>query len=244
VESGHFQLALRLVELGADPNDQRSGFTPLHALTWVRRTERGDSPAGDPPPRGSGNVTSLQFAGRLVAMGADVNTRLQRGQKKKAKLTHEGATPYLLAAKNADLPLMKLFVELGADPMLTNVDGTNALMAAAGIGVVAVGEEPGTEPEVLAAAAYLLDFGFDINHKDDNGETAMHGAAYRLYPRVVEFLAAHGADPQVWDAKNNYGWTPTMIAHGKRPGSLKPSPETIAALAAARSDAQAASVAE
>ena len=99
-----------------------------------------------------------------------------------------------MAAKNADLPLMKLLVQLGADPMTTNVDGTNALMAAAGIGVVAVGEEPGTEPEVLAAAAYLLDFGFDINHKDDNGETAMHGAAYRLYPRVVEFLGLEPAE--------------------------------------------------
>ena len=36
IESGHLELALRLVELGADPNDQRSGFAPLHAISWVR----------------------------------------------------------------------------------------------------------------------------------------------------------------------------------------------------------------
>lgn len=234
VESGHFELALRLVELGADPNDQRSGFAPLYALTWVRKTDRGDNPAGDPPPRGSGQVTSLQFVRQLVAAGADVNARLTRGKPAKAKLTLEGATPFLMASKTADLPLMKLLVELGADPTITNVDGTTPLMAAAGIGVVAVGEEAGTEPEVLAAAEWLLSLGADINAKDNNGETAMHGAAYRNYPRVVEFLASRGADPAVWDAKNNYGWTPVMIAQGKRPGSLKPSPETIAALEAAK----------
>ena len=32
VENGHFDLALTLLEAGADPNDQRSGFTALHAL--------------------------------------------------------------------------------------------------------------------------------------------------------------------------------------------------------------------
>jgi len=234
VESGHFQLALRLVELGADPNDQRSGFTPLHVLTWVRKTNRGDDPSGDPPPRGSGSVTSLQFARHLAAAGADVNTRLERGGRGTAKLTLEGATPFLMAAKTADLPLMKLLVELGADPQITNIDGTTPLMATTGIGVVAVGEEAGTEPEVLAAAAWLLDLGIDINHQDENGETAMHGAAYRNFPRAVELLARRGADPAVWDVKNSYGWTPVMIAQGKRPGSLKPSPETIAALEAAR----------
>ena len=156
VESAHYELALRLVELGADPNDQRSGFTPLHAITWVRRANLGDNPAGDPPPRGSGNVTSLEFVRRLAEVGADVNARLKRGQRGTAKLTHEGATPFLMAAKTADLPLMKVLYELGADPQVTNVDGTTPLITAAGVGVTAVGEEPGTEAEVIAALDWLL----------------------------------------------------------------------------------------
>ena len=40
VENGHFELAADLLEAGADPNDQRSGFTALHTLTWVRKPNR------------------------------------------------------------------------------------------------------------------------------------------------------------------------------------------------------------
>ncbi len=230
VESGHFEVALALVEHGADPNDQRSGYAPLHAITWVRKTDRGDNVEGDPSPRGSGIVNSLQFVERLVDAGADVNAKLERGKGGKAKLNHRGATPFLLAAKTADLPLLKRLLDLGADRSLTNADDCNAMMAAAGIGVIAVGEEAGTESEVLATIDWLADQSLDPNHVDQNGETAMHGAAYRNFPEVVKKLADRGADPNIWNQKNNHGWTPTMIASGKRPGSFKPSPETIAAL--------------
>src|SRR5262249_46463354 len=73
VETGHFELAIALVEAGANPNDERSGFTPLHTLTWVRKPNRGDGEDGQAPPAGSGNLTSLAFAKELVHRGADVN---------------------------------------------------------------------------------------------------------------------------------------------------------------------------
>lgn len=230
VESGHFELAMILVQHGADPNDQRSGYTPLHAVTWVRKTSRGDGIDGDPPPRGSGKLHSLQFVRMLVAAGANINSQLAKGPSGRAKLNHRGATPFLLASKTADLPLLKLLLELGADPSVTNGDGCTPLMAAAGIGVTAVGEEAGTESEVHETIAWLVDLGADVNARDENGETAMHGAAYRNYPETVEQLANLGARSEVWNQKNKYGWTPRMIASGKRPGSFKPSPETIAAL--------------
>ncbi len=236
VESGHFELAMFLVEQGADPNDQRNGFTPLHILSWVRKPDRGENPDGDPPPRGSGNLTALQFVRAIIAAGADVNAQLKSGKSGRAVLSRKGATPFLLASKTADLPLLKLFVELGADPTITNADDCNALMACAGIGVRAVGEEAGTELEVLETLEYLIELGLDVNAVDENNETAMHGAAYRNFPRVVEFLAAHGADPAAWNHKNKSGWTPVMIAQGHRPGSFKPSPETVAALRAAMSN--------
>ncbi len=233
VESGHFELAMELVKLGADPNDQRSGFAPLHALTWVRKTNWGDNVDGDPPPRGSGKLTSLEFVRAVVAAGADVNLQLQAGSGGRAKLNTQGATPFLMAAKTADLPYLQLLLELGADPKLNNVDNCTPLLAAAGIGVTAVGEEAGTEPEALEAIKFLVGLGLDPNAVDKNKESVMHGVGYRNYPQTAKLLAELGADPKVWNHKNKYGWTPFMIAAGHRPGSFKPSPETIAALTAA-----------
>jgi ankyrin repeat protein len=230
VESGHFELAIELVRRGADPNDERSEFTPLHAVVWTRKANVGDDPSGDPIPQGSGSLSSLDFVREIVALGADVNRQLRRGAGGRAKLNLRDATPFLMAAKTADLPLLKLLLESGANPTLTNADGTTPILATAGIGVTAVGEEPGTETEVIETIDWLVRLGADVNAIDENGETAMHGAAYRNYPIEVEHLAKLGADPAAWNRKNEYGWTPIMIAQGQRPGSFKPSPETIAAL--------------
>jgi ankyrin repeat protein len=125
---------------------------------------------------------------------------------------------------------MKLLVELGADPLLPNKDHCTALMAAAGIGTLAPDEEAGTEPEAIAAVEYLLGLGADVNTVDENGETAMHGAAYKSLPKMVQLLADKGAQIETWNRKNKYGWTPLMIAEGYRPGNFKPSSETIEAI--------------
>ena len=230
IESGHLELALKIIEWGGDPNDQRSGFAPLHALITVRRSNRGDDVASDPPPRITGKIDSLEFVRQIVKAGADINLQLEKGKTGQAKLSRRGATPFLLASANADLELMKLLLELGADPELTNADDCNALMAAAGVGAIAVDEYPGSEEEVCAAIKMLHGLGMDPDHVDKNRETAMHGAAYRAYPNAIATLAKIGATPKVWNQQNKHSWTPYDIADGKRPGSVKPSPETKAAL--------------
>jgi ankyrin repeat protein len=230
VENGHFELAAALLAAGADPNDQRSGFTALHTLTWVRKPNRGDGDDGDPAPIGSGRLSSLQLVAELVEHGADVNARLKRGQSGRGILGRVGASPFLLASMTADVPLMRALIKEGADPRLPNAQHATPLMAAAGVGCLAPGEEAGTEPEALEAVALAIELGNDVNADDDNGETAMHGAAYKNFPAVVELLAARGARVEVWNHKNKYGWTPLSIAEGHRVGNFKPSPETLAAL--------------
>src|SRR6185436_7867477 len=105
----------------------------------------------------------------------------------------------------ADVALMRLLVELGADPKIPNADHCSPLLAAAGVGILAPGEEPGTDEEVVETLKYLLQLGADVNAVDDNGETAMHGAAYRNAPGAVALLAAKGADIKVWNRPNHYG---------------------------------------
>jgi ankyrin repeat protein len=231
VENGHLELALELVKAGADPNDQRSGYTPLHVMTWVRKPQRGED-EGAPPPLGSGNLNSVQFIRKLVEQGADVNARLKTGRGGLGQYNKTGVTPFFMAAATADITYMRLLVELGADPALNNVDNCTPLMAACGIGVgsAAANEVAGEEPEVLEAAQLLLKLGADINAVDNNGETAMHGAALKNLPKVVQFLADNGAKIETWNKKNRYGWTPLLIAEGYRPGNFKPSFETIDAL--------------
>ena len=92
----------------------------------------------------------------------------------------------------ADAEYMKALVELGADPSLTNAEGSTALMTAAGLGTRSPGEDAGTEEEVIEAMQVALDHGADINAVDENGETAMHGAAYKNLPEAVKFLAEQG----------------------------------------------------
>jgi ankyrin repeat protein len=232
VQNGHFELAVALVDAGADPNDARTGFTPLHTMSWVRKPDASDT--GDPSPIGSGRLTSLQFVRALVERGAKVNARLDKGAPRvpntASRVGTEGATPFLLAADRADVPLMRVLLELEADPASPNLDNTTPLMAAAGLGTGSPLEEAGTEPEALEAVKLLLGLGADVNGVDSNGDTAMHGAAYGNFPTVVQLLSERGADPNVWKRANKQGRTPLYIAEGYRGGLPRPSRPTIDAI--------------
>lgn len=230
VENGHLELALELIAAGADPNDQHSGFTPLHAITWVRRTVRGDGADGIPPPRGSGSVVTLDFVRKIIAAGADVNARLEKGKGGAGQVNSKGATPFLFACQTGDMALMKLLLELGADPKIANADDCTPLLAATGMGVPAPGEEPASEEESIAAAKLLLELGADINHVDKNGETVMHCAAYKSAPELIRYLDTAGANINRWNKPNKHRWTPLLIAQGFRPGNFRPILYTIEAV--------------
>jgi ankyrin repeat protein len=200
----------------------------MHTVTWVRKPGGGDN---DPAPDGSGNMTSLQFVKKLVDSGADLNARMtKKVNVGLTSLNTNGATTFLLAARTADAELMRYLASLGADPKIPNADGANAIIVAAGLGTRSPGEDAGTESEVVEALQAALDLGNDIDAVDKNGETAMHGAAYKNLPGAVDFLAAHGANVEIWNRKNKQGWTPLTIAEGYRFGNYKPSPETAAAI--------------
>lgn len=230
VMNAHFELAAALLDAGANPNADVPGYTPLHVLTVARKPGVGDN---DPAPPGSGTMDGVELAKRLVARGANVNARMTKKVNLNNTRANEiGATPFMLAALTADAELMTALVSLGADPRVTNVENSTALMLAAGLATRSPGEDAGTESEVLETVQALLKLGADVNAVDKNGETAMHAAAYKNLPNVVKFLAAHGARIDLWNKDDRFGWTPLAIAAGYRFGNFKPSPETEAAVRA------------
>ena len=227
--NAHWELGVILVDLGADPNGAGQGWTALHAMTWVRMPNFGFNPPG---PVTTGTMDSLTFARALVERGADVDARMTAEPRNgyRNALNRIGATPLLMAARLADAPLMRVLVDLGADPTLTNEDGTTLLMVASGVGIHSPGEDPGTEAEALACVELALDLGGDPAAVDDRGETPLHGAAYRGANSIVDVLVAHGAD--TFDQENVEGWTPLRIARGVfRTATFKEAPHTAALLA-------------
>ncbi len=230
VTNGHFELAARLLDAGTDPNAAHTGYTALHMLARVRKPGAGDN---NPRPDGSGSMDGLDFVRDMVEHGADLEARMTtRARLNNTSLNELGATPFVLAALVADADLMRTLADLGADPLTRTDDGSTALMAAAGLGTRSPGEDAGTEEEVLEAVRTALELGADIDAVNANGETPMHGAAYKNLPRVVHLLADNGADIEVWNQRNKYGWTPLTIARGYRFGNFKPSPVTVAAIEA------------
>ena len=97
-----------------------------------------------------------------------------------------GATPFTRAARSADVELMKLLVDHGADPKLVGKDNQTALMVAAGVNWT--DHIKGTEDEALEAVKLCVSLGLDVNAATDKGETALHGAAHRGADSIAKYL--------------------------------------------------------
>jgi ankyrin repeat protein len=229
VTNAHYELGALLLDAGADPNYTWQGRTVLHILTWVRRPGQGSNA---PAPAITGRLSDLDFVRLIVTKGADVNRRMTSGRNgPRTALNINGSTPFLLAARTADAELMRLLAELGADPKIPNADESTPLIVAAGLGVFSPGEDPGNEAEVLEAVKVAVELGNDVNAVDKLGNTAIHGAAFKWAASSVPYLVAKGAKLEVWNRKNQQGWTPLRIATGvHRTMNFRASPSTAAEL--------------
>jgi ankyrin repeat protein len=139
-----------------------------------------------------------------------------------------GATAFMLAAKAADVEVMRLLLAHGADPGINTEDNITPLMAAAGI-AWASNQDRASAAQVLDAVRLLVEeLGADVNFVSDVGETAMHAAAYRGANSVGQYLFDRGARLDVV-AKD--GRTPLTVADGVEYGnSFAAHPHTAALL--------------
>jgi hypothetical protein len=109
-------------------------------------------------------------------------------------------------------------------------------MAAAGVGIWVVGENPGTNEEALEAVKVALALGGAPTATNKFGYTALHGAAHRGAPDIVRLLVEKGARLDVKLTRTGggalgwkEGWTPLAIAEGVfYANTFKRSPETAA----------------
>ncbi len=211
--NGQFDLGVFLIDQGANVNAAEQGWNALHQTVRLRRTNIGHMP----PPEGRGNMSNMDLIHKLLAAGIDVNAPMTADFRDgyRNRLNRFGATPFLLASKNVDTQVMQVLLDSGADPLIPNADLTTPLMVAAGVDMWNPGEDGGAtvedEPEALEAVKMLVALGNDVRAANDRGETALHGAAYRGAPSIVNYLVEQEAE---LDARSVQGWTPWTIANG------------------------------
>jgi ankyrin repeat protein len=216
--NGHYDAAAVLLERGANPNlADGTGRTALYAAVDFHTMPSSNRPA---PKELDNERTSFDLIKALIAAGANVNAQLKSQQPYRTKLDRgddtmlgAGTTPLLRAAKAGDVSVVRLLLELSADPNLTTRSGINPLMAAAGVGTK---EEDTTgrfktQADVIETIRLCLEAGVDINAAENGGRTAVYGAALQGFDDVVQFLSDHGAKLNV---KDRQGRTPLDAAMG------------------------------
>jgi hypothetical protein len=220
-QNRHYKLAAYLLEHGADPNRaNKGGWTPLYLATDNRNIEAGDYPVRKP------DLDHLDFIKLLLDKGAKVNARIcgVESTEKECKgdttetrtnftmqwLYEDGATPFLRAAQSGDVALMKLLLARGADPKIATAHNDTALAVAAGIGWVEGITFEWSPEESLEAARLCLDLGIDPNVVDDQGRTALHGAAHKGHTEVIQLLVDRGANLEAHDFGSRDTFTGAM----------------------------------
>jgi ankyrin len=193
-------VAMFLLEQGADPNADGAGYTALHAA--ILRNE-------------------VPLADALLARGVDPTAILKKGtpaRRQSADYVLDGymvgATPIWLAARFGEPAIARALAAKGADFRFAMKDGTTTVMAA--IEMIPHRESGMVDPSadestVLDLVRLAVAAGANVNAVDKDGNSALHAAVSKHLNSVVRFLCERGAD---LSARNGKGQTPLALAKG------------------------------
>ncbi|HEY2347230.1 MAG TPA: ankyrin repeat domain-containing protein [Xanthomonadaceae bacterium] len=223
------QLALNLVERGADPFVASAGTPPLHfaiRLGWLRLAERLLTMGIAPDARDARGITALQLActlGRetavrlLVRAGASPDARTPTGETALgialaaersdlvAWLDWRGWRLPLRPLHPTDLPVAAMVGDAGAVRRLLDlgmpIDTIDAQGCTALLRAAGGGQ--------LVVVGMLLQRGADTGIASSTGATALSAAVSMRHPQIVEMLLAQGADV---NRPLPGGVTPLMLA--------------------------------
>jgi len=121
IVNGHYDLALELLERGADPNvGSHANLTPLYAVInsyWAPKARYPQQQAYQQQ-----EATHLEVMRAMLDAGADPNVRLSKHlwfmeyTFSQLDVDTRGATPFWRAAYALDLPAMRMLIAAGSDP--------------------------------------------------------------------------------------------------------------------------------
>jgi ankyrin repeat protein len=210
--NGHFDLAVELLERGADPTLRSApGATPLYAtihMQWVPKSFYPQQTANQ-----QAATTHLELMEALLKAGADPNARLER-HLWYTSFNHNvlgvdtwGATPFWRAAWGTDVDAMKLLMEYGADPTIPTLrppgrvstgngaDDSEAVEDPSGLPPIPVGGR-GVDPiHAASGVGYGLGLAGNAHRHAPNG----------WLPSVKYFVEELGADV---NARDYNGFSP------------------------------------
>ena len=236
-----------LLERGANPNvADTAGMTPLYAAVELHTIEM--YPERKPLRTSFGPFSTLDLIKLLLTKGAQpdsplktVTLRWGRRRGPGDAALAEGATPLMRAARFADVEVMRVLLDAGANPALKQKDQTTVLMLAAGAGwrtgeTILGGLDYGPESDAIEAVKLCLERGADVHADrrrwaDGAAPCGSRGAG------VVHLLLDHGA---ALDAKDKRGRTALDVAQGVRlPGEATQDEDQPAARSVGRASAAA-----
>src|SRR6185295_16003173 len=174
---------------------------------------------GETPLHAAARRGSEDMVRALLARGVDVNAALVRPNHQ-----FGGRTPLMEAAIGRSLPVVKLLLELGADPFAKDANGWTVLSFAEVSGkrvanhlrklmdqspqAVDAGLHDTARAGLLDHVRTLLDQGGEVNGRDDLGSTPLHWAVMSGHVDMVRLLLERGAEV---DAHDKRGYTPLTL---------------------------------
>ena len=209
---GHVQVVRQLLDAGADPALRA---TVLDLTPWELAWFCGLAPAevllrpfqqrGAPHPDGLSPLW-IAAASRLPESDALAAVRRLRGGDGDMNKVWRKATPLIMAAAHAGhYRVVDALLEAGADPNL----GASVLHASCDWHL----------QHLVPALEYLAGAGWHVHQAGDDGQTALHKAAFLGYTQAIRSLLRLGADRTRRDAR---GRTPLDLARQwRKPGAVR-----------------------
>lgn len=205
--NSNWDIAEKLIEAGADVNQWDTfGQAPLIAAVGSRRD------TGVRPHEPQNKASGLDIVRLLLENGANPNMQLfYRPAKQRGGPQSRGTTPLIRAAANADLEVMKLLIEYGAEADRLQADRQSPVSVLAGARGPAEAIEEGLR--------LLVEHGGDVNIEAvphhlqrSRGGTPLHYAVRSNNVAAIRTLVDLGADINADDID---GVTPLDYAMGR-----------------------------